>query len=95
MAKEKLTFEDAKTIIVKNLPEDFFSGPDGDKHREALSLMGVAFERAKDSNVKALCNKVRKEFAERFIESLLIHEGDFAIVKPADVDNLVKEMEEK
>lgn len=32
-----------------------------------------------------------KEFAERFKESLLIHEGDFAIIEPADIDNLVKE----
>ena len=39
MAKEKLTFDDAKAIIVKNLPEDFFSGPNGEKHKEALSLM--------------------------------------------------------
>ena len=33
-----------------------------------------------------------KEFAARFKESLLIHEGDFAIIEPADIDNLVKEM---
>ena len=33
-----------------------------------------------------------KEFVERFKESLLIHEGDFAIIEPADIDDLVKEM---
>ena len=74
----------------------------------ALSLINrqkAEIERLMDEKEKLrcviedLCNNTErakaeaiKEFAERFKESLLIHEGDFAIIEPADIDNLVKEM---
>lgn len=98
MTKEKMTFDDAKAIIVKNLPEDFFSGPNGEKHKEALSLMGIAFERAKCSNLREVRNRVRKEFAERLKEKAY-YVGKYPwsdeTVDVKEIDNLVKEMEEK
>ena len=96
MAKEKLTFDDAKAIIVKNLPEDFFSGPNGEKHKEALSLMSVAFERAKCTNLREFCNKVRKEFAEKLKDVFTTVDGTFECCEVEEhIDNLIKEMEEK
>lgn len=44
--------------------------------------------------VKRVKAEAINEFAERLKEGLLIHEGDFAIIEPADIDNLVKEMTE-
>lgn len=102
MAKGKMTFDDAKAIIVKHLPEDFFSGPTGEKHKEALSLMGVAFERAKCSNLREFSNTVRKEFADSVIKNICEQvnaptPSESYVVEKCNqvIDNLVKEMEEK
>ena len=63
MATEKMTLEAAKQIIIKHLPDDFLKD---DKNREALSLMGTAFEQFKvltDENLR-LIQESEKQQAE-------------------------------
>lgn len=80
MATEKMTLEAAKQIIIKHLPDDFLKD---EKNREALSLMGTAFEQFRvltDENLRLIQeNEKQQAEIERLKKSPtlneLAHEG--------------------